>query len=104
MEFHYKDYVIIYSLDGKCLTCLVDVLIVGSMLMCYSSFVVSHKLYEAKKNQIFNSSEAPSTPLAKLAAYLWLSITGNFLLVCVLLCIFRHTNPVLLFILTYKVW
>jgi hypothetical protein len=103
VEFPYKDYVIIHFLDRKCLTCLVDVMIVGSVLTCYSSFVVAHKLFEARKNEILGGTAIPGAAMTKLKAYLWISIVANFALVCVLLPAFKNTDTVLLFLFTCKV-
>eukprot|EP01022_Parablepharisma_sp_SALTPOND_P010209 TRINITY_DN141_c1_g1_i1.p2 TRINITY_DN141_c1_g1~~TRINITY_DN141_c1_g1_i1.p2 ORF type:complete len:484 (+),score=14.65 TRINITY_DN141_c1_g1_i1:382-1833(+) len=102
--FPYKDYVIYYLMDKTYITCLADVLIIGSILACYGSFSASHYLFEQKKNEVIASGDLNiRSSIFKVKLYLVLSIVFNFLVVTTVLWIFWPVDFFLLFLLCYKV-
>ncbi len=103
-RFPYKEYAIYYLLDKSYITCLADVLIIGSILACYGSFAASHQLFEQKKNELIASGDLNiRTSISKVKVYLWLNVATNFVIVASVLFVFWPVDSFLLFLLTYKV-
>lgn len=100
----YKDYIILYFTDKTYISCFADVLIIGSILVCYGSFLASQEFFEKRKNELLASGNVHiNFSIAKLKSYLCGFIILNLVLVILMLWVFWPVEYFLLFFLNYRV-
>ena len=91
-------------MDRTYITGFADVLIIGSILVCYGSFLASHEFFERYKNELIASENVNiHSSIVKLKSYLYGFIGFNFIFLNVLTIVFWPVELLLLFLLAYRV-
>ncbi len=86
------------------MTCLADVLIIAALFACCGAFIATHELFEVKKNEVFASGALNiSGSMAKVKAYIMLSVTFNFAIVVLTIWTFWPVDGLFLYLLSYRV-